>query len=264
MRTAALILAAVLLAGCGGRSLFGSSASPEDVDFARRYLALFPARSLASIEMGMDPSLRDPQMRLRILQMASAFPKAEPKSVQLVSSAVTRSGSTTTSSLSFEYEFPDRWVFANVVLERKGQAPVVRAVHVQAARESLEQMNRVTFSGKSWRHYAAAGSAIVIFAFVALTFALALRTPVPGMKWAWLLFILVGIVRVTFNWTTGTLAFAPMGVQFFGAAFSKPSAYAPLVITMAIPVGAIVFLVQRHEWLEEAREQRQPDVDAAP
>jgi hypothetical protein len=262
MRTAALILAAALLAGCG--PLFRSSPSPEDVDFARRYLALFPARSLASIEMGMDPSLRDPQMRRRILQMAAAFPAGQPKSVKLVDSAVTRSGSTTTSSLSFEYEFPDRWVWANVVIERKGQAPVVRSVHVQAARQSLEQINSVSLSGKSWRHYVAAGSAIAIFAFVALTFALALRTPVPGMKWAWLLFILVGIVRVSFNWTTGTLAFSPMGIQVFGAAFSKPSAFAPLVITAAIPVGAIVFLVQRHEWLEEAREQPQPGVDAAP
>ncbi len=255
MRTAALVLAALLLAGCGGRSLFGSSPSPEDVDFARRYLALFPARSLASIEMGMDPSLRDPQMRLRIIQMASAFPAGQPKSVKLVGSAVTRSGSTTTSSLSFEYEFPDRWVLANVVIERKGQAPVVRSVQVQAGRQSLEQLNRVTLSGKSWRHYAAAATALVVFAFVALTFALALMTPVPGMKWAWLLFILLGIVRVSFNWTTGVLAVAPMGIQVFGAAFSKPSAFAPLVITAAIPVGAIVFLVQRHEWLEEAREE---------
>jgi hypothetical protein len=186
--------------------------------------------------------------------MASAFPKAAPKSVKLVGSAVTRSGSTTTSSLSFEYEFPDRWVLANVVIERKGQAPVVRSVEVRAARESLEQVNRVTLSGKSWRHYAMAAAAIVIFAFVALTFALALRTPVPGMKWAWLLFILLGVVRVSFNWTTGALAFAPMGIQVFGAAFSKPSAFAPLVITAALPVGAIVFLVQRHEWLEEAKE----------
>src|SRR4051794_21218070 len=91
--------------GCAS-SLFSRGAPAEDVDFARRYMALFQARAYPAIEMGMDPSIRAPQIRTKILQMASAFPQGEPKSVQVIASIARVSGNTTTSSVSFQYEYP--------------------------------------------------------------------------------------------------------------------------------------------------------------
>jgi hypothetical protein len=248
---ASLLLPLLLTAGCTGRSLFGGAPPAEDVEFAKGYLALFSSRSFPAMEMGMDPSLKDPKIRQKLLQMASLFPPGEPSSVRLIGSNFNRSGNTTTSSLSFQYEYPGRWILADVVVERQGQAPVVKGVHVQPLRDSLDRINRFTFAGKGPAHYAAIAVAGLVLLFVFYTFLLAIRTPAPSMKWAWALFVLVGIVRFAFNWTTGGVTIVPMSMLLFGSGFTKASPYDALVITTSIPIGAIVYLIQRHEWLQQ-------------
>ena len=240
-----------LTAGCSGRSLFGSAPPSEDVEFAKSYLALFSLRSFPAMEMGMDPSLKDPKIRQKLLQMASLFPPGQPTSVRLIGSNFSRSGNTTTSSLSFQYEYPGRWILADVVVERQGQAPVVKGVHIQPLRDSLDRINRFTFASKGPAHYAALAVAGLILLFVLATFLLAVRTPAPSMKWGWALFVLVGVVRFAFNWTTGGLQVVPMSMQLFGSGFTKPSPFDALIITTSIPVGAIVYLIQRREWIQE-------------
>ena len=264
-RFLALAVLLTVTTGCAAGGWRREPPAPEDVEFARRYIALFQTRSWPAIEMGMDPALKDPQIRTKVMGMASLFPPGEPASAPLIGWNVNRSGARTTSSLSFQYEFPGRWILANVVVERQGQAPVVKSVQIHAIREPLERVNRATLAGKGWAHYAAAAVAAGVLLLVLYAFVLAVRTPAPSMKWGWAAFVLVGIVRVAFNWTTGTLTFVPMAIQFLGSGFTKPSPYEPLVITTSIPVGAIVYLIQRREWLQEMAEASQlPDQPAAP
>ncbi len=128
---------------------------------------------------------------------------------------------------------------------------MIKGVHVQALKEPLERINRVTFAGKSPVHAMAVIVAVLVFGFVLWTFALAVRSPAPGMKWAWAAFVLLGVVRFTFNWTSGALNIAPMSLLLLGSTFSKPSAFEPLFISTSIPIGAIVYLVQRREWRQD-------------
>jgi hypothetical protein len=259
-----LVLILVLSAGCTGRLTGGGAAAAEDVDFAKRYLALFQSRSFPAIEMGMDPAVKDPQIRPKLLQMASVFPVGEPTAVRLAGSSITRSGSTTTTSLSFEYEYSDRWVLAEVVVERKGQAPVIKGVHIQPLRESLERANRITLAGKGPAHYAAAAVAGIVLVFVFCTFVLVIRTPAPSMKWGWAIFVLAGASRFAFNWTTGVLSVNLMTIEWFGSGFTKASAFTPLVITTSIPVGAIVYLIQRREWRQDPGPPSEPPGSSEP
>lgn len=252
---AVLLTLAIATPGCA--RMFGSrQPADEDVRFARSFLALFGARSIAAIEMGMDPAVRDPQLRLKTLQMASIVPTGPPSAVHLVGSNITGTGETRTTSLSFQYQYPDRYLLADVIVERKAGAPVVKGVQIRLLGEPLERVNRFTFVGKGRTHYAALAAAVAVIAFVSWTFAIALRTSVPGPKPLWLLFVLVGFVEFAFNWSTGTWSVAPTGIQPFGSWFSKASPFAPLFVTTSIPVGAIVFLVQRREWMEEEQMER--------
>jgi len=95
------------------------SIAEEDVEFAQRYLTLFSARSLPAIEMGMDPTLRDPQTRLRLMQMASVFPAGEPHAIHVVGGYVATAGDTRTTNLTLQYDYPPRYVLADLVIERR-------------------------------------------------------------------------------------------------------------------------------------------------
>jgi hypothetical protein len=257
--TRRLVLAALLaqaVAGAGCVRMSARQPADEDVQFARRFLALFGARAIPAIEMGMDPGVRDPQLRLKILQMASLVPAGEPTAVALVGSNVKAEGEARTTSMSFQYQYPDRYLLADVIVERKAGAAVAKGVQIRPLREPLDRVNRFTLAGRGRAHYLALAAALAVMGFVLWTFVIAIRTPVPGPKGLWLLFVLVGFVDFVFNWTTGTWSISATGMQPFGAGFSKASPFAPLFITTSIPVGAIVFLVQRREWLEDARTGR--------
>ena len=245
------VLILALSAGCARLPLFKEKAPAADVEFAKQYLALFATRSYPAMEMGMDPAVKDPQIRQKLMQMASLFPPGEPTSVTLIGSTTSRSGNMSTSNLSFQYEYPGRWLLADVVVERKGQAPIVRGVHVQPLRDSLDRINKVRLGGQGPAHYVVAAVAVLVLVFVFWTFVLAIRSPAPGMKWGWVAFVLVGVARFGFNWTTGTLSIVPLTIQLFGSTFSRPTPFDPLIISTSIPVGAIVYLIQRRDWRRE-------------
>ena len=65
MRRLLFVLVAVGLAALNAcsRSIDPARrAAPDEVEFAKRYLALFPARDFSAIELGMDPPLADGQV----------------------------------------------------------------------------------------------------------------------------------------------------------------------------------------------------------
>jgi len=62
-------------------------------------------------------------------------------------------------------------------------------------------------------------------------------------------FILFGFVQITVNWTDGGININPLYFQLLGAGFSKGSPYAPVLISISIPVGAVMFLLRRKKWL---------------
>jgi hypothetical protein len=76
---------------------------------------------------------------------------------------------------------------------------------------------------------------------------LVLRTTVPRRKWLWILAVLVGVGRVSFNWTTGEIGLQPFQALLLGAAWFQPF-YGPLILSASPPLGALAFLWRRRQW----------------
>ena len=93
----------------------------------------------------------------------------------------------------------------------------------------------------------------VVFA-MALTFPLlilyalyrCIRAPVRRKK-RWLLFIAFGVGTVTLNWTTGEVGYAMFNARLLGMGFTKQNEYAPWMFAVALPLGAILFLLKQRE-----------------
>jgi hypothetical protein len=59
-----------------------------------------------------------------------------------------------------------------------------------------------------------------------------------------MVFILVGVGRLTVNWTTGQLYVMPFAVHLLSGGAST-FGYAPWMIYVSLPIGAIIFFVYR-------------------
>jgi phosphoglycerol transferase MdoB-like AlkP superfamily enzyme len=110
-------------------------------------------------------------------------------------------------------------------------------------------LNAFTFNGKTILHFAFLILAISAAIFTFVTTIVCWRTTIPRRKWLWRFFVLFGCGSLTLNWTTGAIQYQVLQIVLFAAGFMKPF-YGPLALQISLPIGAIIFWVQRGTWLK--------------
>jgi hypothetical protein len=134
-----------------------------------------------------------------------------------------------------------------VVLQRREGRLTVMGVHVNPTSQSLKALNRFTFEGKRDLHYLFVVLAICVPAFVIYALVVCFKTPMARRKRLWMLFVALGLVQFSLNWTTGEVGVQPISFLLLGAGYTQTGPVAPWVITVATPLGAIIFLTRRHK-----------------
>jgi len=116
-------------------------------------------------------------------------------------------------------------------------------------KQSLKEINKFTFIGKSIRHYIVFGLALAIPIFILYVLVLCIRTPIVKRKWLWLLFVALGFVQLSLNWSDGSYSIQPISVALLGSGFFIAGPYAPVILNVAFPLGAVIFLFRRRSLL---------------
>lgn len=238
----------LLLTGCGQQELLDKLVPQEESAFAKQFISHLSSGNLNAVEPQLAPSLKGPETTTKLAQVATLFPPGEPTEVQVVGARVLTSSKGSQYDLSFQYVYAKAWVLVNVVLEKDSEKLAVAGVHVTPLRDSLQSINSFSFAGKSTLHFAFFALAIAIPIFILVTLFLCIRTPVPKRKWLWLLFIAVGLVQFSLNWSSGEVNMQPISFLLFGAGYAQAGLASPYIFTIAIPIGAILFYVQRRKW----------------
>lgn len=219
-------------------------ASPEDEKVARSYIDQLRHRHFEGIEAAIDQSLAGPSLHETLIKMAGLFPSDDPRSVKLVGMNSFHGARTSKINLTYEYEFPDKWLLINVAVSKRDGKTTIVGFNVQPQSHSLEARNKFTLSGKSALQYSVLALVIAVPVFTLWALVSCIRSNLKGRKWLWIVFILLGVGKFAVNWTTGACALAPMSIQLFGA-----SAFAPLngpwTLAVSLPLGAAVFLLSR-------------------
>ena len=149
------------------------------------------------------------------------------------------------SQLNYQYQFKDSWAIVNIAIETVGQTKKIVLLNVSPIPASLQTTNAFSLAGKSPVHYVILLAAIVIPVFIVTVLIVCIRTKLQKQKWLWIIFTLFGVGNIAFNWTTGQLRFNPVYILFFGSGYIKASQYAPAIINISLPIGAIIFLFKR-------------------
>ena len=173
--------------------------------------------------------------------MASLIPSEMPVSVKVVGARVFRSQESTTTSITLEYQFPSKWLLADVTTQKKGNVSTLLGFHLTPQSDSLENLNRFTLVGKNAGQYSILALAVCSLAFSFCVLVLCIRTKDVSRKWLWLLFILVGVEKVAVNWKTGQLTFGILAINIPSATVTR-ALYGPWTVAAFVPLGAILFL----------------------
>ncbi|HTA64936.1 MAG TPA: hypothetical protein VK753_05480 [Xanthomonadaceae bacterium] len=244
MRHVLCLLVVLLLCACSQQEMIEKFASPQEQATAKGYIDRLRARDFGPIESAADPSVRGPNLHATLTRMADMIPAQEPTSVKLVGAQTNWMAGVTRVNLTYEYDFAGKWMVINVAVRENGGAKTIVGFNVYPESQSLESQNRFTFSGKSAAQYLILAMAIVAVLLTFYSLVACVRTKLAGRKWPWIVFILFGVGSVAVNWSTGEWSIRVLFIQLFSAsAIAQP--YGPWIISASIPVGAIVFLIQR-------------------
>lgn len=242
---AVVVLLCVSTAACDQRAAFDAMVPQAEVAFGKQVFELLRTRRYATLEPMLDPEIAQGQpLRAQLEGVAGLFPPGRPEDVRVIGVAVRTFNDLRTVELTYEYEFERQWLISSLVLRQVSGRQLVSGLRVTPTPASQEQLNRFTFAGKSTGHYAMFVATAVVPLFILASFVLALRSPIPRVKWMWALLTLIGIGQVSFNWTTGAVAFNPVSFQLLGSGYFQPL-YGPVTLAFSFPAGAIAFLLAR-------------------
>ena len=252
LRLGALVVTlALALAGCSALKV-----DPEREAQADQALAQVISGDLRGFMAQAAPSIDPTHGAASIQEMRRALPKAVPppgRSVKWMHSAGTGGE---TYELLRQYEFPDAVIVTETVMVKDESGRwLLAGFHFRgASRAQLEQLN-FGLSGKSLIHYLVLAGVVLVPLFVVATTGWAL----VGRRWGWAVLSLFGVMAFKLNWATGEWSFMPLAFNLLGAGFMKMgSAFAPWILTVALPLPAILF------WVLEKHRPRTVKAKAGP
>jgi hypothetical protein len=149
-----------------------------------------------------------------------------------------------TTNLTLEYQFPERPLLANFVLQREGGTFIVKGVHVQQIVAPLEDYYAFHFLGQRPMNYVVFAGAVLLILFNAYALARCILMPALRRKWLWIIFILVGFGSLNYGWTDGTWSYAILSAYVPSVRLSQMSMQS-FFITLSVPAGAIIFMLRR-------------------
>jgi hypothetical protein len=240
------ILFLILFPGCNQDkdSLIKLFTPREDEAVATNYIALLRQNKFERIQNDLDPSIKNAFTQDLLLKMARAIPPQDPVSVKVIGAHQDREPGVYKINLSFEYQFPSKWLLINVATQKKDGVSTIVGFNIYPLSDSLENINRFTLTGKNLLQYATLAFAILVPLFSLYVLVVCIRTKMIKRKWLWIIFILFGVGRFTVNWATGEWHLAPLSFQLFGSgAFAPP--YGAWLISVSLPLGAFMFLFRR-------------------
>jgi hypothetical protein len=238
------LLSVSLLVACSQEEMLQKFTSPEEQAVAKKYIDQLRNRDFDEIEKAAAPSIVSASLEGTLKTMADLLPADPPVSVRLVGAHRMSSTSGTVVSLTFEYQFRERFVLANVATKTNSGVISIVGLHVQPESGSLESQNRFTLGGKSALQYGVLASAVVAALFTLCVLVVCIRTKLKRRKWLWILFILFGFGKLSVNWATGQLGIQLLAAQLLSAS-THADFFGPWIISVSLPVGAVVFLLLR-------------------
>jgi len=239
--------ALICLTACNPEDMVKKVASDEDQQGATQCIDALRNRRFDAIETHLDPSLRSPETRTTLEHMAGMLPPGQPDAVKLIGANINVSEQgARTADLIYQYSFGKRWFMVNCATRTDADTRSIVALNVKEMEFPIEQQAGFGLANKTPGQYGILVAAVLILGLTLTALITCIMDKQLTRKWLWVLFILVGIGKLSINWNSGTWDFSPVSILPFSVS-AVSRGYAGWVLSIALPVGAAVYLARR--WL---------------
>jgi len=239
------LLLLVFLAACSPGAMMEKIANPEKTKIAREYLQRLMDGD-ATLTNELEPKLRTGNEVELMKNMRALIPPGTPTSTELVGYQAFYTSGQSTYNVTFQFGYPGKWIVANAAWRESPNKPrELTGMRVTPLEHSLQATNAFSFQHAGFAHYVILTGLIIVAAFTIFTLVVCIRTKFPRRKWMWIIFVMVGAGQFSINWATGETEVRVLAFQLFGAGAFSSGLYAPWILSVSVPLGAIAFWYKR-------------------
>jgi hypothetical protein len=249
-----LLVLAILLPGCGnmGKSVYDAMiqklVAKDDDDQARLFVEAVRKNDFDAAKTLLSPKVPKDNLDQGLRDLHMTLDQGEPVEMKLIgfrsNTFVSLKESTSRENLTYQIQFRDVWVVGDVLLDKDEIATFVLGAHFQRIPNSLDVLNQFNLVKWTPAHYVVLAFTVIIPVFILTALVVCIRTKVRR-KWLWIIFILLGVGAVHFDWTTGAFSYQIFHLNLFGVGVMATSPYSPWIFELGFPLGAVIFLLRR-------------------
>lgn len=226
---------------------------------ARRCIDLLAQRTPDSAARLMDAAVLTDTGILLLNSFSSEISKTQLTSIRPLEASSTTgylsaSGKFTDHRLVYECTFNDENVLFFFTLSEDPNVTLIKGLNWQPLPAPLEKLTAFSFAGKPAINYIYFFLTIAIPLFVFGSLIAMLYIPMSAKKkWKWgAIIILLSACEFTMNWNTSETAFQLLTLKFVSTGFNKPNLYSPWLLNFSIPLGALLFWINRRRLIIDA------------
>ena len=250
MRLVLLIFLTAFVAACSPNKLEKTAMTPEERSLVRNALQDVTLNDTGKLAQKVPPELA-PKLSQAMPAMRAALPEP-PFDLSMANASWNMTGSVRRVHAIYELRGKNGWALVDTTMESSGGRTLLTGLYIQKTAGDPQRLSGFTLANAGpggWVMLAAMAAA------VALTIAALVKIWRSGMfrrRWLWTIGTLIGISIFRLNWTTGEWGFQLFYAQLFSVGAFKQPIYAPWILSVSIPVVAIVALFKRgyDEWEE--------------
>lgn len=241
------ILLCLLLLGCSQQHVLDQLTTPADRALALAAIADLHRNDMGALEARLVPAIR-PQLAAAMPDMRAALPQSRQRQARLVNAGRNRlvaDGRTSMRTfLAYEISGGGQYSLARVTI-LQGRPALVETILIDRLDGPIGALTDFDFSGKSPRHYAFLALVPLVLALTVAALVRVWRSGRFRHRWLWTLGCLVGVTRITLDWTSGALFFSPIHFVLFSSSIFRASVLNPWIIGISIPAVALYVLLAR-------------------
>ncbi|MBE9528494.1 MAG: hypothetical protein IME99_04570 [Proteobacteria bacterium] len=256
-----LLAASFLLAGCNNGALFIESRLPEEADrFSRTFITHISTGEIDAAFVLMNKEVRDEATRKAIEDAVGTLAKTgkivKIELIKFINSKAYLTKKNKRTYLRYQIEMDKGYVHATALVHNTGPDFMISGFFLEPLPSHLAEYNTFEFKGKSVGAYVMLLLAVVVPLFILYSLYLCLTVKGVPQRYKWFIFIFFGFTSFVFNWTNGLWGFQLLTLHVVGATVLRDGIYGPWMLTVYVPVGAILFHRKlRHMRRDELAEQ---------
>jgi hypothetical protein len=241
-----IVLIPMLLLACSRQQVIEKLTYPEDRALARAALADLESRNAGGIA---DKVAERTRLRLPLMlpKIYAALPQGVRREVKLVDGryferAPGGNMQFRQAYLAYEVTSGSQRALVQLTIIRTIDYAVIGQLMVSRIDRPAEELNGFSLSGKPIGHYAFLLLGLGALAASGAAIFRVWRSGRFRRRWLWTLGCLVGLMKLTLNWSSGQLFFAPISIQLIPMAALKQGLLMPWLVSASIPVFALYVL----------------------